>query len=177
MPLRARIAYYSLPNTTANCAPSLIWSTIPGKQSTTAMFCVERPRKRPSAKMQWQLYFRTAQAISRKRKNNTSSQLRGVTPMGLSRSTVSKARNSVTLFCKAMLRMRPKVVLLLRTLSRDCTSALLPAVSTFDQLFERPPRVELGSTTWGFHKLQVDALRNVVFSDLRRLREPQTQAT
>ncbi|KAH8018263.1 hypothetical protein HPB51_000874 [Rhipicephalus microplus] len=58
----------------------------------------------------------------------------------------------------------------------DCTSALLAAVSTFDELFGSPASVEFPSTTWGFHRLQVDELRNVVFSELWRVREPQCAA-
>lgn len=61
-------------------------------------------------------------------------------------------------------------------LLHDSASAPLAVVSTFDELFESPARVELPSTTWGFHKLQVDELRNVVFSELRRVREPQCAA-
>ncbi|KAL3247510.1 hypothetical protein MRX96_056945 [Rhipicephalus microplus] len=61
-------------------------------------------------------------------------------------------------------------------LLHDCTSAPLAAVSNFDELFGSPASVELPSTTWGFHRLQVDELRNVVFSELRRVREPQCTA-
>ncbi|KAL3224276.1 hypothetical protein MRX96_049564 [Rhipicephalus microplus] len=58
-------------------------------------------------------------------------------------------------------------------LLHDCTSAPLAAVSTFDELFGNPASVELPSTTWSFHRFQVDELRNVVFSELRHVREPQ----
>ncbi|KAH9360942.1 hypothetical protein HPB48_007023 [Haemaphysalis longicornis] len=127
--------------------------------------------------MQCPLYFRTAQAISRKRKNNARGQLRGMTSTGPSRSTVSKARNSVTRFCKAMLQMRPKSgATASDMLLHDCTSAPLAAVSTFDELFESPARIELPSTTWGFHRVQVDELRNVVFSELQHVREPRCAA-
>ncbi|KAH8025845.1 hypothetical protein HPB51_012877 [Rhipicephalus microplus] len=61
-------------------------------------------------------------------------------------------------------------------LLHDCTSAPLAAVSTFDELFGSPASVEVPSTTWGFHRLQVDELRNVVFSELRRVRESQCAA-
>ncbi|KAH8027515.1 hypothetical protein HPB51_007065 [Rhipicephalus microplus] len=61
-------------------------------------------------------------------------------------------------------------------LLHDCTSAPLTAVSTFGELFGSPASVELPSTTRGFHRLQVDELRNVVFSELRRVREPQCAA-
>lgn len=38
---------------------------------------------------------------------------------------------------------------------------------------ESPACVVLPSTAWSFHKLHVDELRNVVFFELRRVREPQ----
>ncbi|KAH6947068.1 hypothetical protein HPB50_016987 [Hyalomma asiaticum] len=61
-------------------------------------------------------------------------------------------------------------------LSNESSSVPMAAVSTFDELFESPARVVLPSTTWSFHKLQVDEVRNVVFSELRRVREPQYSA-
>ncbi|KAH7931609.1 hypothetical protein HPB51_029777 [Rhipicephalus microplus] len=61
-------------------------------------------------------------------------------------------------------------------LLHDCISTPLAALSTFDELFGSPACIELPSTTWGFHRLQVDELRNVVFSELRRVREPQCAA-
>ncbi|KAH8025937.1 hypothetical protein HPB51_014270 [Rhipicephalus microplus] len=61
-------------------------------------------------------------------------------------------------------------------LLHDCTAAPLAALSIFEELFRSPACVELPSTTWGFHRLQVDKLRNVVFSESWRAREPQCAA-
>ncbi|KAH9371889.1 hypothetical protein HPB48_019333 [Haemaphysalis longicornis] len=136
------------------------------------MFCVEHPGKRPSPKMQCPLSFRTAQAISRKRKNNARGQLRP----DINGPSKKRRRQSQELGDSLLLDPPESGATASDMLLHDCTSAPLAAVSTFDELFGSPACVELPSTTWGFHRLHVDELRNVVFSELRRVREPQCAA-
>ncbi|XP_042145145.1 uncharacterized protein LOC121835224 [Ixodes scapularis] len=52
-------------------------------------------------------------------------------------------------------------------------AAPVSALSTFNKLFESPECVLLPSAAWGFHRLQVDDLCNLVFSELRCVQDPQ----
>ncbi|KAH8009636.1 hypothetical protein HPB51_018904 [Rhipicephalus microplus] len=76
------------------------------------------PRKASLSKDAVPTIFPDCPSYLSKEKNNARGQLRNVTSTGLSRSTVSKARNSATRFCWIL----PKVVLLLRT----CSCIIVP---------------------------------------------------
>lgn len=135
-----------------------------------------RPGKRSSPKMQCPLSFQTAQAIcpKRKKKRKRPAERHGNTaPFKKQRKQSPERSDQVLAMDAADALQNGGDATASDMLSHDSTSVPVATLSTFDELFESPARVVLPSTTWGFHKLQVDELRNVVFSELRRVREPQ----